>query len=500
MSVKSPDQASPSQEAGIDESFLMMALSRMSLSPRGRLTGIIQKGNISDISDELTTSAEQFSAIELTVCIYALLQQEHPQQSAPALAHGLLMLTNRLSSINSCCYQTWQSLFDLFSKKPTFCQLSDFLEEDNSYDNDEADATFVYKTCQHLTSLPLARLDLPNAILTDSVEPWINKRLLNVDDCLSSLLLTHAVCRLSAEEIFDLETLSQTDSCQKFVLEAISKCRQEERALKLLMALQDTVGGDDWSFIKQLPENALSALLCTVKSHKLHIKEKTLSLKLCQNPHLDTIYKLCLLQETIQALPSCPFSFLYKLMPQLVVLSCSTKTNISQKIKEIIDLCITKEWDYDLLSIHDYQSDLDEVYQNPMNKFINGDFYTLSEFSLYDAALLKKCIKSVIKSLESFAKVNAEKIRELGERRGGYRCHRGLEMKTACIGLLFFLYKNVHCVPTQKEMFEYLKTDLQNVQVTNDTTEQKILDVSNRTMAKLSYSHNGTLYKIKLSK
>lgn len=492
----SPIRELSSSQEGM-ESFLA-TLSRTSLSPRGRLLTVIDSADPAEIAAELVENATSYSALELAVCIYAVLQHHNPQSVAHSLASGILTLTSRFSSNHTCSYSTWNQLLSLLSKKPPVNKLCVFLQSDEDNDNsDELDSEFTYKTSSELARIyDVSHMGLHDIMLTECIEPWISKKFPESPDCISSLLLAYYLCKPHDQsDQWDLQSVSQSPAAQDFVLRAISKCDDPEKVQELLAAFRDVLEDDSWRFVQSLMPASLDVL-----AHILHI-DPTASLAILDNTASTWTCRLTVASRVLSSLRSVNSSLLFALFSKLAQATHDDDDATKQSLKVFLEFIANKPWHYDAIAICDEHPS----YKEPVNKFINGDIRTILQVLYEDNPkycsrigdkIIRKILSAVVSRLIEFAEQNKMSLLRLDSIRQDYRTQMSVKIKTEAISLAFFLYDAIASTSKKKKVFTYLKKETRHLQTTLSPSENKVQKVYNQGAVSLVYADGSTVYRI----
>lgn len=494
--------------------LLLASLSKTSLSPRGRLIGLLESADNTDLSEltsELAENVANYSALELAVGLYALRQHPQPKTIASVLAGGLLELASKLSTYDTCSHATWNRLLGLLTDKSQIRTLAGFLQTDEGFDSDTLDDEFVYSICTRLANiLRLEILDLHPILLATAIEPWIDRPFLQSSDCISALLLTFYMCSYERADSWDLEGVSARASAKEFVLEAISKSAYAEKTEDLLKEFTFVLDKDSWHYVRDLTPRALETLLTVIKKCNFKL-DANLVLAILDNTENTWEQKFEFAIDIIDQLPQLSSSFLFAVFSKIHhAIQRYYQEGVNQELieteKDFIEQILNKPWYFNAIDINVEHTDFSKAYKAPVETFINRDvpaiINTLYSHDPEGCILIcdkikRKMISAIVEQLALFAEINKARLDNLPAWRRDYRTQSGLKIKTACVGLIFFLYDAIETRKKKKHAFTFLKKEIRPITTTLDNTESKVKKVYQAGIPALSYADGEhVLYRI----
>lgn len=429
-----------------------------SLSPRGRLIQLFESGSITDIIDEVQNNAANLTAVELAAAIYTIRQDNTRPHASSAIAIAVVLLANRLVTNVNCNKACWQNLLELLSKKPSTKTLAAFLAKDTGYDENLVTNRFVRSTFVTLSQLfSLEKLNLVDVIHKKTIAKWINRPFLEGDECICSLVLTYSVITYSPGNDLTLEQISQKPACREFMLQAISLIDKPDRALHFLCTYKIHVGDDRWDFLSKL------SLPC--------------------------------LEQLVRAIPKYSCTFIFALFSRLVCFS-------DDRIKQILEELLTKEWQSDGIYIWDEHTRHLYTYISAANKCVYSDLKRLMEACYKDEAYalqwnkaVTKISRAILHELQSFSETNYSRLEKLTYAKQQYRMQTGKLIKSTTIGLLFILYRGAVASPEKQLLFDELQNKLTVIKATTDLSEPMVQLITNCQLVYSSFGRNDTIEK-----
>lgn len=429
------------------EGLLTSALAQFSLSPRQSLLEAIRKNNWKTIEENLIASAAKYSAFELIAAMYVLVQR--PEHSKIAVAHAIQLLASRLITNSAISKESWEKLIALMQSGATHKRIYNFIDEDSGYSNDALDDECREELIEKLSTLFAPHIEGTLDPLVENAAPlFLANYSFSLDDALSSLELAYEFSSGASEEgLFD------------FMVEAISFCEHEERRDELFFKLLQ----GDTSSVKELSAQAFQAL----KRLPLHRFHRTICQDILDNPIDLPFIKLELIQRALQPLHEVAVSTLFELIPRLTLLS----TDVA--VEFFLELLLTKEWKFDLLTFDDTLSHCTQT----LDKLIHGDLTTIAPDKRGKDLIIEKLLRSAVLALEEFAETQRATLKALPEEKREYRETSCYEMKLHAIWVLFFLHASISNSKKRNELFAYLTEKLIHLQVTTNPCEEMVKKV-----------------------